>query len=280
MTTTQLAATATLNAVRAGLFRARIEVRQSVPLILNYTFFPLISLLAMYFLRSYAIAGTGFSLGGHAIPGILAMNVLFTGLMGFATSLMMERQDGTLLRARATPNGILGYLVGKIASQAAMVVITLTFVSTLAAILFDNLRSSIPAGIGTLLWVVPLGLFAMLPLGAVLGSALPSPRYLSYVSLLLMGLVSVSGVFYPLALQSTWLQFLGQAFPLYWMGLGMRSAMLPGDIVHAEIGGSWRPLETVAVLGLWGVVGVMLAMIALRHTARRQSGKKMVRQHR
>lgn len=208
------------------------------------------------------------------------MNVLFPGLMGFATSVMMERQDGTLLRARATPNGVLGYLVGKIVSQATMVVITLVFVSTLAAILFDNLRSTIPAGIGTLVWVVPLGLFAMLPLGAVLGSALPNPRYLSYVSLLLMGMVSVSGVFYPLALQPNWMQVLGQTFPLYWMGLGMRSAMLPDEVVHAEIGGSWRLLETAAVLGLWGMVGVTVAMIVLRRSARRQSGTKMVRQSR
>ena len=70
----------------------------------------------------------------------------------------------------------------------------------------------------------------------------------------------------------TWLQWVGQAFPFYWVGLGARAAMLPSEMAAAEIGESWRTVETFTVLGVWAVVGLVLAPIALRRMARRQSG--------
>jgi ABC-2 type transport system permease protein len=43
-------------------------------------------------------------------------------------------------------------------------------------------------------------------------------------------------------------------------------------MVTLEIGGSWRPVEMFAVLGVWAVIGLLLAPILLRRMARRQSG--------
>ena len=65
---------------------------------------------------------------------------------------------------------------------------------------------------------------------------------------------------------------MGQAFPFYWLGLGARSAMLPAEMAAAEIGDSWRTVEMFAVLGVWAVIGMLLAPILLRRMARRQSG--------
>jgi ABC-2 type transport system permease protein len=39
-----------------------------------------------------------------------------------------------------------------------------------------------------------------------------------------------------------------------------------------EIGGSWRHLETLVVLGGWVVIGFALAPVVLRRMARRESG--------
>lgn len=89
----------------------------------------------------------------------------------------------------------------------------------------------------------------MLPIGVVLGSLLKYPRQLRIESLLLMGMTAISGVFYPRALQAPVLQLLGQLFPLYWLGLGMRSAVLLGEVIATGIDQSWRSIETVAVLG-------------------------------
>ena len=64
-------------------------------------------------------------------------------------------------------------------------------------------------------------------------------------------------------------------FPIYWLGLGMRSALLPGSLVSVEIGDSWRHLETLGVLGLWAVIGLVLAPMVLRRMARRESGSSV-----
>jgi ABC-2 type transport system permease protein len=73
------------------------------------------------------------------------------------------------------------------------------------------------------------------------------------------------------------MQWVGQAFPFYWVGLGARSAMLPAEMVAAEIGGSWRTVEMFAVLGVWAVSGLLLAPILLRRMARRESGSTLAK---
>jgi ABC-2 type transport system permease protein len=87
----------------------------------------------------------------------------------------------------------------------------------------------------------------------------------------------VSGIFYPITILPTWLQWAAQAFPIYWLGLGARSAMLPATMVAAEIGQSWRTLEMFAVLGVWAAIGFLLAPILLRRMARRQSGSAVAK---
>lgn len=76
-------------------------------------------------------------------------------------------------------------------------------------------------------------------------------------------LLAVSGIFYPITDLPGWLQSIAQVFPIYWLGLGMRSVLLPGSAVNVEIDESWRHLETVAVLGTWAIVGLAFAPIVL-----------------
>ena len=73
------------------------------------------------------------------------------------------------------------------------------------------------------------------------------------VMLPMIGLVAISGIFYPITAMPGWLQGVAQVFPIYWLGLGMRSAFLPDALAAVELGHSWRHLETFGVLGLWAV---------------------------
>uniref|UniRef100_UPI0013008564 ABC transporter permease n=1 Tax=Desertihabitans aurantiacus TaxID=2282477 RepID=UPI0013008564 len=260
--------------IRNGLTRGLVELRHSITLVFNYVFFPSLALIATSFLRGIELAGSGASVGQYAIPGIVAMNVLFTGLMGLATTLITEREDGTLLRARSVPNGIHSYLLGKVTTQVVLIVATMAVVLVEAALLFRGSLSVEVANLVHLAWILPLALLATLPFGALLGALISNPRHLSFMSLVLMGVVSVSGVFYPLARMPEWVQVVGQSTPLYWMGLGLRSTMLGDQVLASEIGQSWRLPETAAVLTLWSVVGVVLAVRVLRGAARRQGGSR------
>lgn len=261
--------------LRAGLDRAWIEFRQtvtSVAELFSWLWIPLAALLVMYFVGDDPVPGAGVTLGARAIPGILGMNVVFTALLGLAMALTADREDGTLLRAKATPHGMSAYLMGKVLSKAGMTVATVVILLIPTAFLFDGLQMDRVSSWVDLVLVLLLGLVATLPIGAVLGSLFSNVQTLGFITLFLMALVAISGVFYPITALPGWLQFVGQVFPVYWLGLGLRSALLPDDLALAEIGGTWRGWEMVGVLGLWAVVGFVLAPVVLRRMARRESG--------
>jgi ABC-2 type transport system permease protein len=64
-------------------------------------------------------------------------------------------------------------------------------------------------------------------------------------------------------------------FPFYWLGLGMRSALLPDSAVIVEIGESWRHGETILVLGAWACLGLVVAPIVMSRMARKESGSSV-----
>src|SRR5687768_13063347 len=70
--------------------------------------------LVLVFQRDADLAGTGFSLALATLPGLIGMNIAIGGWMGTAQTLAVEREDGTLLRAKSTPNGMVGYLVARV----------------------------------------------------------------------------------------------------------------------------------------------------------------------
>jgi len=205
------------------------------------------------------------------------MGVAFTGLVTLAMTLTVEREDGTLLRAKAVPNGMLGYLVGKIVVMSGMTVVSLCLQLVPGLFLLDGLAAGTAGSWLTLAWVILLGLVATMPIGAIVGSLTDNPRSMGIVVLPLFGLIATSGIFYPIDNLPGWLQAVAQVFPVYWLGLGMRSALLPGGMAAVELGHSWRHLETLGVLGAWATVGLVLAPVVLRRMARRESGSTVER---
>ncbi|HEX5598005.1 MAG TPA: ABC transporter permease [Micromonosporaceae bacterium] len=267
-----------LAAIRAGLVRGRIELRQTFTNaqdLWNYLFPTVILLVVMFFMRDAAVPGTSFSLGSRTLPSVLGMGVAFGGLMTMSMLLAIEREDGTLLRAKAIPNGMLGYLIGKTVLVSGMALVSLILQLVPGLLLFDGFRLGSLGGWFTLTWVLLLGLVATMPLGAIFGSLVSNPRNMGMILLPLMGLIATSGIFYPMTNFPTWLQWIAQIFPIYWLGLGMRSALLPDELAAVEIGESWRHLETLGVLSAWAVIGLVVAPIVLRRMARRESGSSM-----
>jgi len=264
----------TVVAMRAGLARGWIELRQTFTNaqdIGGHLILTAILLTVMVFMRGKTVPGTDFSLSAMMLPSVLGANVVFSGLTTTAMVLAIEREDGTLLRAKAVPNGMLGYLIGKIVSTIGVSLFSFGLVLVPGLFLFDGLALDLGSWL-TLAWVLPLGLAATMPIGATLGSLFKNPRNAGVVTPVFLGLIATSGIFYPITSLPQWVQGLAQGFPVYWMGLGMRSAMLPDELAAVELGGSWRHLETVGVLGVWAAVGLVLAPVVLRRMARRESG--------
>jgi ABC-2 type transport system permease protein len=260
--------------LRTGIARGGIELRQTFTTASDLWayFFPTILLLGtIFFMRGAHVPGTSFSLGATTLPSALGMGLAFGGLVAVAQHLIVDREDGTLLRAKATPNGMSSYLIGKVVVIGGISLIAFLLQLLPGLLMVDGLHLDL-AGWVTLLWLVPLAFVATMPLGAVIGSLFESPRNMGLVMMPILGLVAISGIFYPITAMPGWLQGVAQVFPIYWLGLGMRSAFLPDAMATVELTHSWRHLEMVGVLGLWAVLGLVLAPTILRRMARRESG--------
>jgi len=268
--------TVTSTVITSGVTRGLIEVRQAFTgaELIGQLFWPLATLLAIWIFRERQL-DNGVVLGTMMLPGVLGMFVAF-GMMLVVQFLAADREDGTLLRAKATPGGIASYLVAKVVNSSLTISAYLVIVAVPASFFVGGLAVVGARGWFTLAWVVLLGMAATQLAGAALGSLVSSPRTASYIALLVMALTAVSGIFYPITALPTWLQWIGQAFPIYWLGLGMRSGLLPDAAAVIEIAGSWRTLETAAALTGWTFLGLVAAPPLLRRMAQRESGSRLV----
>jgi ABC-2 type transport system permease protein len=262
--------------LRSGLAGGLVELRQafSGAALVGQLVWPAATLIALFFFRHRELAGSRFSLGALMLPGTLGMFVAF-GMMLMVAYLPADREDGTLLRARATPDGIAGYLAGKLVTSSLSVLIYLVIISVPGAFITGGLRLA-DVSWARLAWVLLLGMAGTQLLGAALGGLVPSPRSAGYVSLPLLGLTAISGIFYPVTVMPGWLEDIAQVFPVYWLGIGMRSALLPSSAASVEIAGSWRTPQTAGVLGAWVAAGLIIAPLVLRRMARRESGSRVV----
>ncbi len=270
---------ATRHAIGLGLRRGWTEFGLSVrsPQDQGFNLFLAAATLAyLWSNRNTEVEGTGLLLPSVALPSLLGALLAFAVVIGPAFALAMEREDGTLLRHRALPHGMPGYVTGQLVFHSLSLVPVLVIILVPSFLLFDGVMSGGAGGWVTLAWVAVLGLAATLPLGMILGSVVPGIQQVgSWGMLPLLALTGISGIFMPVQALWGWLQVVAQAFPTYWIGLGMRSAFLPDAAAAVEIGGSWRTGQTVLVLAAWAVAGLVVTPVVLRHMARRQSGSQV-----
>jgi ABC-2 type transport system permease protein len=266
-------------AIAAGLRRGAIEFRNGLqtPTDLGYYIVSnLIFLTVIIVNRDNEVDALGIPFGAFLLPGALAMILVFGATYGLASLVSTEREDGTLLRAKSLPQGVTGYVAGQTARTTLELAFSAGIVIVASTILVPGVWDNGPRAVFGVLGMLALGLLATLPLGLAIGSVFKNPRSLGgWGFIIVAGLIAISGVLFPIAVLPEWVQVVAQLLPLYWLGLGMRSAILPDWAAVAEIGESWRTLETVGILGVWAVAGLLLAPVLLRRMARRESGSAM-----
>lgn len=203
--------------------------------------------------RDSEVEGSDLLLPTFPLPSILGALLAFGVVIGPAYALAMEREDGTLLRHKALPHGMQGYVTGQLLYHSLNLLPLLLVILVPSFLLFDDVMSNGLAGWVTVAWVVVLGLLATLPI---------------------IVLTMISGIFYPIQALWGWVQVVAQVFPTYWIGLGMRSAFLPDAAATVAVGDSWRTGLTGLVLGGWAVVGLLVTPRVLLRMARRTPGSQ------
>lgn len=268
------------NAFRIGLRRGLLEVRKSFRSptdLFNYFGVSGMFLVAAYLARDSEVGTTGVSFGMMFLASVVGFIVAMGGIVTVGQVLAAEREDGTLLRAKGMPHGMAAYFTAKVV-HIGLVTLINTALVLVPAMFFLGSSGSLfrPGHLPLLLVVLALGLAATVPIGAILGAlARNAKSTMGMLMLPVMAIVMVSGIFVPMTTMPVWAQWIGQIFPVYWVGLGTRAAILPDEMVVAELAGSWRIVESLGVLGLWALVGCIVAPIVLRRMARRESGSRL-----
>jgi ABC-2 type transport system permease protein len=268
----------TVHAVRIGIRRGWTEFVQSIRSTQDQGYYVFTAFLVLGYLflrRDTEVGGTDLLLPSVALPSILGALVVFGVVIGPAYSLAMEKEDGTLLRHKAVPHGLHGYFTGQLLFQSLGLVPQMLVILVPSFLLFDDLVAD-TSGWFTVGWVLVLGLLATMPIGMVIGALVPSTQKVGTWGMLpVLVLGGISGIFYPIQQLWGWVQVVAQLFPMYWLGLGMRSAFLPDEAASLEVGGDWRTWETVVVLSAWAVVGIAVTPLVLRRMSRRSTGSQV-----
>lgn len=254
------------SALRLGFKQAALEVKvllRSKDLLLVTLGLPLIYLFVFGLVIPGEFDSVDVSLGQWFTPGIIAASVLSAGAVNMATTVAMERHDGTLRRLALTPLPTSSYLIGKIlltlATATAMTIVLLA----IGAPLYDV---AIPTELDrwlTFTWVFLLGVISATVLGIAL-SALPrsakSAGPMFNISFVL--LMFISGIFFQL--EDDVIRTIAGVFPLRWLAAGMRAVFLPDEFEAVEPGGSYYLGWAALVLSIWVVVGFALAARTFR----------------
>ncbi|MEJ7839978.1 MAG: ABC transporter permease [Thermomicrobiales bacterium] len=167
------------------------------------------------------------------IPGILAMSLMNTGVIGISTAFVAYRERGIFRRIKVTPFALWKFLLARIVSG---VVVSLT-------------TSAILVGVGALIWGArPQGNLLLIALVLVIGSltfvsigyaiaaiARTTETAASYSNLVTFPMLFLSGVFFPVASMPDWLAPLVRIMPLNYMVNALRDPMLYGRGIGAVL---------------------------------------------
>ncbi len=263
---------------RAGFLRGGIELRhllRNPKELSGHLTNVVVALLVAVYIND-DVPGTRTPMSHLVIAGFAAYLLFQVGLISLPQILVTEREEGALLRLRATPGGIPAYLIAKCLLVVVTAVGSLALLLAATALVADGPLPRGPGDWVTLAWVTTLGLLAVVPLGAAIGAVLPNPREaLALIMLPTMGLLVTSGAVFPITVLPVPVQQVASVFPLKWMAQGLRSALLPDSAQAAEPAGSWELPMVALVLTAWAVIGFLLAIPLLRRAARRESGSRM-----
>ena len=264
------------HAIKVGAQRGWTEFKLSLRAPDDLMFYLLwgLGLLVFLFLNRHStVEGTDLSASVLALPGVLAAMVVFGAVVGPAYQLVLEREDGTLLRAKSAPFGLDGYVTGQVVMQFLGVLPMLVLLVVPPVFFLDGLVPRGAVGWIAIVGIVVLGTLAMLPVGFIAGSVARKPAHITTGAILpVMAVAGISGIFAPITMMWGWLQGLAQVFPMYWLGHALRWAFLPDDAAVLGLAGTWNLLGAFAVLGAWGLVGLALTPRILGRMARRESG--------
>lgn len=173
-----------------------------------------------------SLSGRAIRYGDWLLPGVIGMNLMFSGLFGVGFVIVRYRKNGVLKRLRATPLSAAEFLCAQLLSR-----VLITLVVSLLVFLVAYWLLGVPLiGSGWLLLLIALvGGTAMASLGLLIAARLQNEELASgLLNLISLPMMFLSGVWFSLEGSPPWLQAVAARLPLSQIVAAARAVMLEG----------------------------------------------------
>ncbi|MCG6941588.1 MAG: ABC transporter permease [Thiohalocapsa sp.] len=202
--------------------------------------------------QRHPAAGEALSYADWALPGVLAMNVMFSSLWGVGWVVVRYRKNGVLRRLKATPLRPLEFLSAQVLSRLMVVMASSTVVYLGALAILDfPMRGSYSA----LVLTYVAGALCMISLGLLVAARLRTEELADgLLNLMSWPMLLLSGVWFSMEGTSRAAQWLSELMPLTHLVDAARAIMIDGAGV----------LDVLPQLGLLLALAALLLAVAAR----------------
>lgn len=196
----------------------------------------------------------------YYVPAIMSLSIISATMQSLAMTLVIAREDGRLKRSRGTPMPPWVFIAGRIGNSIVVAVMMMVLLAAIGGILYGV---SVPWDrLPAILLTLVVGAAAFCCLGIALTAAIPSQdAAAAIVNALLLPLYFLSGVFIPEDQLPSGVIHFADVFPIRHFFDAFFDAYVPA-------GGSAVSWDNLAVVAIWGVAGLLLAIRYFRWTPR------------
>ena len=197
----------------------------------------------------------GINAGTYLLAGLLGYGVVSTAFAGLAIQLVVRRESGVLKRVRGTPLPPGTYLAAVIGSTILVMGLEAAIQLLIGRFLID---ADLPQSPGALVFALLLGTVSFAALGlALTGLVKSSEGSSAIVNAIYLPMVFISGVFWSTESMPSFLRAIADVLPLTYLLELMRSVFTEEDALANSAG-------AIAVVSVWGLAGVVLALRMFR----------------
>jgi ABC-2 type transport system permease protein len=165
------------------------------------------------------------------VPGILAMSLMNSGVIGLSTAFVTYRERGILRRVRVTPFPLTSFILARVISQLVLAALQAVILIGMASAFFGlHLRGN-PL---VVLLAIVAGAMAFLAIGfAISGIAPNTETAASYANLITFPMLFLSGIFFSMENAPAWLRPITKVLPLPYLVDALRQPMSFGNGLSA-----------------------------------------------
>jgi ABC-2 type transport system permease protein len=157
-------------------------------------------------------------------PGFVALTVVTGSLIGVATSISKEKEQGTMDGLLAAPVSNISIIAGKVIAQTIRGMIQGSITLVLAILVFNVRIYGSPI---VMVIVMFLGTASFVGVGIVLSAVAPDQETANVMaSLLQFPMMFLCGIMFPIEQLPSWMQLIGKALPLYYAADALRKVVI------------------------------------------------------